>query len=98
MRPGVTGLAQVQQAPDTGLDSVRSKLNYDLRYVDCMSAWLDLRVILATALKCSGVPFAWIGRLLGLPDPNKHLESDFAIGQSNLSRNALVPETNVGPL
>jgi len=96
--PGVTGLAQVQQAPDTGLDSVRSKLNYDLCYVDGMSVWLDLRVIVATALKCAGVPFAWIRRLLWLPDPNKRVESDFGICQSHLSRSAFVAETNVRPL
>ena len=33
VRPGVTGLAQVQQPPDTDLLSVRRKLNYDLYYV-----------------------------------------------------------------
>jgi lipopolysaccharide/colanic/teichoic acid biosynthesis glycosyltransferase len=96
--PGVTGLAQVQQAPDTGLDSVQSKLNYDLCYVDRMSAWLDLRVIVATALKCAGVPFIWIGRILRLPDPNKYLEPEFSIRQNNRPHNALVPETNVGPV
>ena len=57
VRPGLTGLAQVQQPPDTDLFTVRRKLNYDLYYVERMSLWLDLRVLLATVLKCSGVPF-----------------------------------------
>ena len=69
VRPGLTGLAQVQQPPDMDLFSVRRKLNYDLYYVERISPWLDFRLILGTVLKCLGVPFAWIGRLLQLPDP-----------------------------
>jgi lipopolysaccharide/colanic/teichoic acid biosynthesis glycosyltransferase len=96
VRPGVTGLAQVQQSPDTGLESVRRKLNYDLCYVDRMSAWLDLRIIMATSLKCAGVPFAWIGRLLKLPDPNTRLELRGIVRQKELYYTSLVNDTNVG--
>lgn len=92
VRPGLTGLAQVQQPPDTDMDSVRRKLNFDLCYVDRMSPWLDFRVILATALKCAGVPFVWIGRLLALPDPNARPESDPVVPQE-LSYNAIASET-----
>jgi hypothetical protein len=35
-----------------------------------MSLWLDLRLLVGTALKCLGVAFALIGRFLQLPDPN----------------------------
>ena len=63
VRPGVTGLAQVQQPPDTGLESVRRKLNYDLCYVERMSLWLDLRLILGTVFKLLGVPFDLIRRI-----------------------------------
>jgi len=70
VRPGLTGLAQVQQAADTDLSSVRRKLNYDLCYLDRMSFWLDVRLMAGTVLKCLGVPFVWIGRILQLPDPN----------------------------
>ena len=69
VRPGLTGLAQVQQPPDTGLESVRRKLTYDLYYIDHMCLWLDLRLVMGTALKCLGVPFAAIGWILQLPDP-----------------------------
>ena len=64
VRPGLTGLAQVQQSPDTDLESVRRKLTYDLYYVDHMSPWLDIRLVMGTALKCLGVPFAAIGWIL----------------------------------
>jgi len=70
VRPGLTGLAQVQQPPDTDLFSVRRKLNYDLYYVDRLDPWLDFRLIIGTVMKCTGFPFAWIGRILQLPDPN----------------------------
>ncbi len=47
VRPGLTGLAQVQQPPDEDLLSVRRKLNYDLCYLERMNLWLDVRLILA---------------------------------------------------
>jgi lipopolysaccharide/colanic/teichoic acid biosynthesis glycosyltransferase len=96
VRPGVTGLAQVQQAPDTCLDSVRRKLDYDLCYVDQMTLWLDLRILLATGLKCAGAPFPWIGRLLVLPDPGRRSEPDPVIPQSELSYKTLLSESRVG--
>lgn len=57
VRPGITGLAQVQLPPDTDLDSVRRKLACDLFYVREVSAWLDFRILLCTATKVFGIPF-----------------------------------------
>jgi lipopolysaccharide/colanic/teichoic acid biosynthesis glycosyltransferase len=57
VRPGVTGLAQVQLPADTNLDSVRHKLTYDLYYIHNVGPWLDLRILLCTALYAVGVPF-----------------------------------------
>lgn len=65
VRPGLTGLAQVQQPPDTDLESVRVKLAYDLYYVQHIGPWLDLRILLATGLHLAGIPFRWIRVLLG---------------------------------
>jgi lipopolysaccharide/colanic/teichoic acid biosynthesis glycosyltransferase len=76
VRPGLTGLAQVQQAPDTDLATVRRKLNYDLYYVERMSFWLDLRVLLGTVLKCLGVRFGTIGRILRFRDDQIHFEEE----------------------
>jgi lipopolysaccharide/colanic/teichoic acid biosynthesis glycosyltransferase len=67
VRPGLTGLAQVQLPPDTDLDSVRRKLLYDLWYVTHCSLWLDLRVLFATAFKMVGVPFSVLALLFRLP-------------------------------
>ncbi|MCI0464508.1 MAG: sugar transferase [Gemmataceae bacterium] len=67
VRPGVTGLAQVQLPPDTDLTSVRRKLAYDLYYVHGCNFCLDVQLLLATALHVVGVPYTWVGKLLFLP-------------------------------
>jgi lipopolysaccharide/colanic/teichoic acid biosynthesis glycosyltransferase len=67
VRPGLTGLAQVQLPPDTDMNSVRRKLAYDLYYVERFGLWLDVRLLLGTALHVVGVPFGLIRTLFGLP-------------------------------
>jgi lipopolysaccharide/colanic/teichoic acid biosynthesis glycosyltransferase len=67
VRPGVTGLAQVQLPADTDLASVRRKLAYDLYYVRELNLWLDLRIIGSTALKVFGVRFEVLRRLFRIP-------------------------------
>lgn len=67
VRPGITGLAQVQVPADTDLGSVRRKLAYDLYYVRHLSPSLDLRILLCTGCKLFGIPFRVSGRLLGVP-------------------------------
>jgi lipopolysaccharide/colanic/teichoic acid biosynthesis glycosyltransferase len=68
VRPGVTGLAQVQLPPDSDLTSVRQKLAHDLYYIRHMSAWLDVRLLVCTAFYALGLPFALVGKLLKIPD------------------------------
>jgi lipopolysaccharide/colanic/teichoic acid biosynthesis glycosyltransferase len=67
VRPGVTGLAQVQLPADSDLSSVRRKLSCDLYYVRHTSPWLDLRLLACTALYSLGVPFRLAGRWLAIP-------------------------------
>ncbi|MGE3807393.1 MAG: sugar transferase [Gemmataceae bacterium] len=73
VRPGITGLAQVQLPPDVDLDGVRKKLLCDRYYIDHFSAWLDVRIALATGLFLFAVPLAWSRRLLRIPEPLKQL-------------------------
>jgi lipopolysaccharide/colanic/teichoic acid biosynthesis glycosyltransferase len=68
VRPGVTGLAQVQLPADTDIGSVRRKLTYDLYYIQNLSLWMDLRLLVGTLFYAAGLPFQTVGRLLGLPD------------------------------
>jgi len=96
VRPGVTGLAQVQQPPDEDLASVRRKLSYDLCYVERMNLWLDLRLILATPFRCVGVPFVWIGRIFRLPLPDSEQGADSLAADASLASNLIVPERYVG--
>jgi len=67
VRPGLTGLAQVQLPPDTDLNSVRVKLAYDLRYLERFSFWLDCRIFFATFGHILGMPYAKTTAVFGLP-------------------------------
>jgi lipopolysaccharide/colanic/teichoic acid biosynthesis glycosyltransferase len=68
VRPGVTGLAQVQLPADTDVNSVRRKLAYDLYYIERLGPWLDLRLLVSTGLYALGVPYGRLARLMRLPD------------------------------
>jgi lipopolysaccharide/colanic/teichoic acid biosynthesis glycosyltransferase len=67
VRPGVTGLAQVQLPPDTNLEGVQRKLAYDLYYIERSSLSLDIRLIVATALGIVRIPPTRISSLVGIP-------------------------------
>ena len=77
IRPGISGLAQVLQAPDTDLSSVRRKLKYDLHYVDSMNLLLDARIYIATILLFFGIP----GRLIAgmMRFPYEQLDSELIV-------------------
>jgi lipopolysaccharide/colanic/teichoic acid biosynthesis glycosyltransferase len=67
IRPGLTGLAQVQLPPDSDLDGVRRKLACDLYYVRWYRPSLDVRIVFATALKDFGCPMKVGCRLCRIP-------------------------------
>jgi lipopolysaccharide/colanic/teichoic acid biosynthesis glycosyltransferase len=67
IRPGVTGLAQVNLPADTDLTSVRCKLAYDLFYIQRVGPWLDFRILLCTILYTFGVPFRTSRKMLRIP-------------------------------
>jgi lipopolysaccharide/colanic/teichoic acid biosynthesis glycosyltransferase len=71
VRPGLTGLAQVQLPADTDLTSVRRKLLYDLYYVRHHGVWLDLRLLVITAIAVFRMPSPWMLRTLRIPGPNR---------------------------
>ncbi len=79
VKPGVTGLAQIQLPADTDVESVRNKLALDRRYVEGYGFWLDVRILLGTGLKVAGVPFAGIRRLLALPGPPPGAEAEAVV-------------------
>jgi lipopolysaccharide/colanic/teichoic acid biosynthesis glycosyltransferase len=67
IRPGVTGLAQIQLPADTDLDSVRRKLAYDLFYIHRIGPWLDLRILVCTAFYAVGIPYHALRELFRIP-------------------------------
>lgn len=69
VRPGITGLAQVQLPPDTSLDEVREKLVCDCHYIDNLDVGLDLRIMICTGLFLAGVPLRLSRRWFGIPQP-----------------------------
>jgi lipopolysaccharide/colanic/teichoic acid biosynthesis glycosyltransferase len=76
VRPGVTGLAQIQLPGDTDLESVRRKLAYDLYYIQQSTPWLDCRIILGTVLKVLGASFHGLRSGFRLPFP-EHIEAAY---------------------
>jgi hypothetical protein len=66
VQPGITGLAQINLPPDTDLDSVRRKLALDCEYIRTANWWLDVRIVLCTALRVLWIKCPVITRMLGL--------------------------------
>jgi lipopolysaccharide/colanic/teichoic acid biosynthesis glycosyltransferase len=67
VKPGVTGLAQVFLPADEDVEGVGRKQVHDLYYIRHVSLFLDLRLMVATALQAVGVPHAVVRPLLWLP-------------------------------
>ena len=65
--PGLSGLAQILQGPDTSLHDVQTKLRYDIYYLDNHGFRLDLRIALATLLYLVRVPGPIIVRVFRFP-------------------------------
>jgi lipopolysaccharide/colanic/teichoic acid biosynthesis glycosyltransferase len=64
VRPGITGLAQVERPADRDLRDVHWKLAYDLYYQQHLSPWLDLRIALCTVFYLTGLALSCSGKLL----------------------------------
>lgn len=48
VKPGITGLAQVNQEYDQCLDDVRNKLQFDLKYLRRQGFWEDVHIMMKT--------------------------------------------------
>jgi exopolysaccharide biosynthesis polyprenyl glycosylphosphotransferase len=57
VKPGITGWAQIKRGYDASLDDVRSKVKYDLFYIENLSLGMDLKILaytIRTALSGAG--------------------------------------------
>jgi lipopolysaccharide/colanic/teichoic acid biosynthesis glycosyltransferase len=68
VRPGLTGLAQIQLPPDSGIESVKAKVVLDLEYVERYGLALDARILFGTAVYLVGFSYAAVRVIAGLPD------------------------------
>lgn len=50
VKPGLTGLAQIENGYDSSLASVVKKVQYDLQYIQKWSIWQDFKIMLRTVL------------------------------------------------
>jgi lipopolysaccharide/colanic/teichoic acid biosynthesis glycosyltransferase len=66
VKPGVTGLAQINLPPDTDLVSVQRKLVLDCEYIERGGVWLDARLIFFTFLRIFKISESWLHSVLGL--------------------------------
>ncbi len=67
VRPGVTGIAQLNLPPDTDLESVRKKLVHDVYYIRYCSPWLDAKIVYFTGWMLFTSIFMWTLRLFLIP-------------------------------
>lgn len=81
VRPGLTGLAQVQRPADSDLEDVRKKLVYDLYYVREASPLMDLRVAASTAFQMTGMALHAAGKVLvhGYSADTERLDASVAL-------------------
>ncbi|TWT55872.1 sugar transferase [Allorhodopirellula solitaria] len=70
VKPGVTGLAQINLPPDESLADVRRKQILDLHYIENASLWLDVRMVVATALRMVGIKGGVVMDLMRLDRTN----------------------------
>lgn len=48
VKPGITGLAQVENGYTNTIDQMKEKLFYDLKYISELSVWQELKIIIKT--------------------------------------------------
>jgi Undecaprenyl-phosphate glucose phosphotransferase len=55
-RPGITGLAQIRgyRGETTDLDQMKSRIEYDIYYIENWSLWLDIKIIFITFVQLFG--------------------------------------------
>jgi len=74
VRPGVTGLAQIQLPPDEDVDDVRRKVVLDRCYAERRDLWLDFRIMMGTFVYLLGFSYGTVRKTLWLPNPLSETE------------------------
>jgi lipopolysaccharide/colanic/teichoic acid biosynthesis glycosyltransferase len=103
VRPGVTGLAQIQLPADEDIEDVRKKVVLDRCYAEKRDLWLDFRIMLGTAVYLFGFSYSMVRKVLVLPNPlmdetpGNHPPTGIVMGPFVLSRGAPEVEGSLAP-
>jgi lipopolysaccharide/colanic/teichoic acid biosynthesis glycosyltransferase len=84
VKPGITGVAQINLPPDTDLRSVERKQILDLYHIDNAGLWMDERMIVLTAFRVLAISNDRLTNFMGLnrKDLVSHLPEDSSGGTS----------------
>jgi lipopolysaccharide/colanic/teichoic acid biosynthesis glycosyltransferase len=66
VKPGVTGLAQINLEPDQTIADAKRKQYLDIHYIENANAWLDVRMVMATCLRMFWIKGSTVMKLMGL--------------------------------
>ena len=66
VKPGITGISQINLEPDRTIDDVRRKQCLDLHYIETLNCWLDVRIVFATLLRVFGIRGDLVTKWMGL--------------------------------
>ncbi len=94
VKPGITGMAQINLPPDTDLRSVERKQILDLYHIDHAGFWLDKRMILLTAFRVLSISNDRLTKLMGLDRKElvQHLPAE-STGSTSTPLSTLMAET-----
>ena len=107
VKPGITGLSQINLEPDSAIEDAMQKQVLDLHYINSTNGWLEFRILLATALRVFGISgdtvMNWMGlRRQGLLDsleqPVEEQKIDVAQGKKRSPRKSSYSESSITPL
>ena len=87
VKPGITGLAQINLPPDESIEDVRRKQTLDLCYIDQACFGLEIRILMATVLRVFGIRGETVMRWMRLC--RRHL-----LVEQGLSPEIVQPPTN----
>jgi len=96
--PGLTGYAQLNHPADWEVKGVRTKTIFDLEYIERISFWFDMRILLGTAFKFIRIKHPRLDnlplRMLGVyRDPHESLWADI-IGVEEFDDSTIVYNKN----
>ena len=94
VKPGITGLAQINLKPDVDLESVRRKLVLDTEYIKHATLLFDARVLLATFLRLLNGKTDWAKHMTRLKREVPRLSTGSA---GDEDRDAPAPVTPTTP-